>query len=181
MSKNKITFLIAFFCAVVYTGVLLTNPQIALSGGAQVGELQALGMSTELAAKVDQLYSSGVPVAPVYSSGVNAQLAAFVPTAAATPVTNVNFIKPGLNIVPTAAVGAGMFIGVATPVVGQQFVVVNSGPNAVRLKAAGGATLNGAQAGGFIVVQSLATVNCYTASAGNQVCTQPVIPTPQAP
>lgn len=177
--KNFI--LSALIAGVCLSAWILTRPHLALSGSAQVSQLQALGMSTELAGKVDSLYSSAVPVAPVYSSGVNAQLAAFVPTAVATPVINTNLIRPGLNIVPTVAANAAMFIGVATPVVGQQFVVVNSGPNAVRLKAAGGATLNGAQAGGFISVASLATVNCYTASATNQVCTQPVIPTPSAP
>ncbi len=177
----KKVFLTAVICGVIASSFILTRSQVALSGSAQVAELQSLGMATELAAKVDQLYSSSVPVAPVYRSGVNAQLAAFVPTVAATPVANVNLIRPGLNIVPTAAANTALFIGVATPVVGQQFVVTNSGPNAVRLKAAGGATLNGATAGGFISVASLATVQCYTASASNQVCLQPVIPTPAGP
>ncbi len=167
--------------SVIVSGIVLSRPNFAISGSAQISQLQGLGMSTELAAKVDELYSSSIPVAPVYQSGVNAQLAAYVPTAVSTPVINVNLIKPGLNIVPTVAANAAMFIGAATPVVGQQFVVVNSGPNAVRLKAAGGATLNGAQAGGVLSIAANATVQCYTASASNQVCTQPVIPTPIAP
>lgn len=181
MSKNKITFLIAFFCAVVYTGTLLVNPQVALSGGAQIGQLQALGMSTELAAKVDELYSSAIPVAPVYSSGVNAQLAAYVPTLAATPVTGTNRYLPGLNIIPTNAANNAGFLGASTPVVGQQFRIVNASGAAQRIKASGGATLNGATAGGYISIASLATVDCITASATNQVCLQPVIPTPAGP
>ncbi len=165
------------------TGVawLLSNPHIALSGGAQVAQLQALGMSTELAGKVDQLYSSAVPVSPVYSSGVNAQLAAYVPTLAATPVVGTNQFLPGLNIIPTNAASNAAFIGVSTPVVGQQFRIVNASGAAQRIKAAGGATLNGATAGGYISIASLATVDCITASATNQVCLQPVIPTPAGP
>jgi hypothetical protein len=178
---NKKIILIALLCAVASAGSILSRPDFALSGGAQVGQLQALGMATELAAKVDQLYSSAVPVAPVYSSGVNAQLAAYVPTMAATPVINTNIIKPGLNIVPTAAANTAAFIGVSTPVVGQQFVVVNASGAAVRLKAAGGATLNGATAGGYISVANLATVRCTTVSSSNQSCEQPVIPTPAGP
>lgn len=113
--------------------------------------------------------------------GEYVQMAAFVPTTAATPVAGTNIVKPGLNVVPTAAANDALFIGASTPVVGQQFRVVNSGPNAVRLKAAGGATLNGATAGGYITVATLATVDCITASATNQVCQQPVIPTPAGP
>jgi hypothetical protein len=179
--KSKNIFLAALFCAVVYAGSILARPEIALSGGAQVAQLQALGMATELAARVDSLYSSAVPVAPVYSSGVNAQLAAYVPTLAATPAAGTNQYLPGLNIIPTNAANNAGFLGVATPVVGQQFRIVNASGAAQRIKAAGGATLNGVQAGGFISIASLATVDCITAAAGNQVCLQPVIPTPQAP
>ena len=177
----KKVFLAALTCGVIASAFVFGRAEIALSGSAQIAELQNLGMSTELAAKVDQLYSSSVPVAPVYRVGVNAQLGAHVPTPAATPVANVNRVLPGLNIVPTAAANTAMFIGAATPVPGQQFVVTNSGPNAVRLKAAGGATLNGATAGGFISLAANATVQCYTASPSNQTCLQPVIPTPAGP
>jgi hypothetical protein len=104
-----------------------------------------------------------------------------VPTMAATPVVGTNVFSPGLNVVPTAAANTAAFLGAATPVPGQEFIINNSGPNAVRVKAAGGATLNGATAGGYISVPTLATVRCITASATNQVCLQPVVPTPAGP
>lgn len=124
------------------------------------------------------------------TSGVNFQVpglglnfgAGYVPTPAATPVGGTNLVKPGYNVVPTAAANAAMFIGAATPIPGQVFVVTNSNSaNAVRLKASGGATLNGATAGGYISLAALATVTCRTQSVSNQVCEQPVIPTPAGP
>ena len=116
-----------------------------------------------------------------FSSGANSVLTAYVPTMVATPVTGTNFFAPGLNIIPTAAANTAAFIGPATPVAGQQFRIVNASGAAVRAKAAGGATLNGATAGGYISIANLATVDCITASTGNQVCLQPVIPTPAGP
>jgi hypothetical protein len=134
------------------------------------------------------IVAAGTPVAYVDSasgisaaSGYGVKLAAYVPTAVATPVAGTNIIKPGLNVVPTNAANNALFIGAATPVPGQHFVVNNAAGAAIRLKAAGGATLNGATAGGYISVASLATVECFTASATNQVCLQPVVPTPAGP
>lgn len=102
-----------------------------------------------------------------------------VPTMAATPVVGTNEFYPGLNVVPTAAANTAAFLGPSTPIPNQRFLISNASGAAVRVKAAGGATLNGATAGGWISVASLATVECFTQSATNQVCMQPVIPTPQ--
>ena len=116
------------------------------------------------------------------SAGQGVTFSAFVPTMVATPVAGTNIFKPGLNVVPTAAANTAAFLGAATPIVGEHFIINNSNSaNAVRVKAAGGATLNGATAGGYISLAALATVECYTASSGNQVCQQPVIPTPAGP
>lgn len=115
------------------------------------------------------------------TAGTNSQLAAYVPTLAATPVVGTNMILPGLNVIPTAAANAAAILGPSTPVPGQQFRIVNSGPNSVRIKAGGGATLNGATAGGYIVLVTLAAVDCFTTSVTNHECLQPVIPTPAGP
>ena len=115
----------------------------------------------------------------VYANNVVVQ--PFAPTLAATPVAATNQFAPGLNVVPTIAANSAAFIGPATPVPGQQFTIHNVGTNAIRAKAAGGATLNGATAGGYISIASLATVECKTVSATNQICEQPVIPTPAGP
>ena len=172
-----------------------------------IRELMSLGMPGGLASKVDAIYSSAsaashlpktdntydlgsaskqwrnvyIGTKAVYAAGANAQLTGYVPTLVATPVAGTNVFQPGLNIVPTVAANTAAFIGPATPVPGQQFTIVNTGPNAVRAKAAGGATLNGATAGGYIAIASLATVDCVTTSTGNQSCRQPVIPTPAGP
>jgi hypothetical protein len=136
-----------------------------------------------------RLSSGSTPVAIVNTSkglafqtaGQNVSLAAFVPTMVATPVAGTNIFKPGLNVVPTAAANTAAFLGAATPIVGEQFRINNASGASVRVKAAGGATLNGATAGGYVVVPNLASVSCFTASATNQVCEQPVIPTPAGP
>lgn len=112
-------------------------------------------------------------------SGVSRAVA--VPTMASTPVAGTNEFYPGLNVVPTAAADTAALLGPSTPVPGQEFLISNNSGAAVRIKAAGGATLNGATAGGYITLASLATVECYTQSATNQVCLQPVIPTPAGP
>lgn len=137
------------------------------------GRLIGQGMSPELSRELTNFMGGdGIfqPVVPRY-----------VPTMAATPAAATNKFQPGLNVVPTAAANTAAFLGDATPVPGQHFVINNSMANAVRIKAAGGATLNGATAGGYIALPALATVDCYTASATNQVCMQPVIPTPAGP
>ena len=105
----------------------------------------------------------------------------FVPTMAATPVAGTNYFAPGLNVVPTAAANTAAFLGLATPVVGQQFSINNASGVSVRAKASAGLTLNGATAGGYIVIPNLATLDCETVSLTNQVCRQPVIPTPAGP
>lgn len=117
----------------------------------------------------------------VFAAGANDQLTPYAPVLAATPVAATNIFQPGLNVVPTFAANTAAFLGAATPIPGQQFKISNASSNSIRVKAAGGATLNGATAGGYIAVPNLATVECFTQSATNQVCEQPVIPTPAGP
>lgn len=147
---------------------------------------------------LDSQFSSAIPqsMVPATNSAINVGSSSkafetvwsesvsrppLTPTLAATPVAATNQFYPGLNIVPTIAANVAAFIGPATPVPGQEFIIVNEGANAIRAKAAGGATLNGATAGGYISIASKATVQCFTETTGNQVCLQPVIPTPAGP
>jgi hypothetical protein len=164
---------------VAHTGAKVLDD--AYSASVRTAPLPSGDNTIDLGSAAKAYKSVYVDTAVVYGIGANAQLAVYVPTMAATPVAGTNMIVPGLNIVPTAAANTAAFIGAATPVVGQQFVVVNNSGATVRLKASGGATLNGATAGGYIGVASLATVRCTTVSATNQTCEQPVIPTPIAP
>jgi hypothetical protein len=82
------------------------------------------------------------------------------------------------NAAPTANTAA--FVGVATPVAGTTFKVYNGSASSVYLKAAGGATINGAQAAGRFLLATLCTVDCVYSSATNLVCTPPVCATPLA-
>ena len=113
--------------------------------------------------------------------GGSAQVLGNTPTLAATPVAGTNMFLAGLNVVSSSTATHAAFLGKSTPVPGERFVIVNNTANIIRAKAAGGATLNGATAGGYIAIAALATVECVTASSGNQICQQPVIPTPAGP
>jgi hypothetical protein len=116
------------------------------------------------------------------SSGKNIDYAVAVPTMASTPVQGTNVFLPGLNVVPTAAANSSALLGVsATPVVGEHYIISNASGAQVRVKASGVATMNGATAGGYIVLPNLATIECFNQSVGNHVCLQPVIPTPAGP
>lgn len=118
----------------------------------------------------------------VYTPGTASAWVPYVPTLVATPVISTNSFLPGLNVIPTNAASNAAFLGAdATVVPGKYFVISNASGASQRIKAAGGATMNGATAGGYIVLASLATVECFNQSATNQVCLQPVIPTPAGP
>lgn len=114
----------------------------------------------------------------------------YVPTAAATPVTGTNLCAPGLCAIPTNAANNAVFIGAATPVAGTQFYIKNTNSaNAVRAKAAGGATINGAVAGGYIALVAGASMHCTYYTVGDLVCdtysngsgTTAALPTPAGP
>ncbi len=114
------------------------------------------------------------------TAGKYVQMAAAVPTMAATPVAGTNDIYAGLNIVPTAAANtAAMFA--ATPVVGTQYQIFNSGPNSVRIKGGGATTINGATAGGYVVMATLTNAYCVVTSASNINCSVAPAPTPAGP
>jgi hypothetical protein len=118
---------------------------------------------------------------PGLDAGTNFKLAPYSPVFAATPVAGTNIIKPGLNVVPTYAANHAAFIGQATVVPGEVFEVYNEGANSVRLKAAGGATLNGATAGGYLILATKLSATCKSVSATNQSCELSVNPTPAGP
>lgn len=141
-----------------------------------------------ISGKVVKLAVAGTPKVNVDADGLilNAGFGynlgtGYVPTLAATPVatTGANEFKPGLNIVPTHAANVAGFLGPKTPVPGQAFVVKNTAGASIRIKAAGGATMNGATAGGFIDLANLATAFCQTTSVSNQDCQLPAAPTAQ--
>lgn len=105
----------------------------------------------------------------------------YVPTMAATPVAGTNQILPGLNVIPTAAANtAAMFP--ATPVPDARYYIKNSnGTNSVRVKGGGATTINGATAGGYIVLAAGVSAMCRGTSTSNIDCYLPPQPTPAGP
>lgn len=114
------------------------------------------------------------------------------PVLISTPVTGTNKFLPGLNVVPpTATANTAAFVGDPTPTPGVPFSIYNASASTVRAKAAGGATINGAQAAGYMPLATLCTLDCeYTATTtfvagtptpGNLACRAPTCPTPVAP
>lgn len=112
-----------------------------------------------------------------------------VPVVAATPVTGTNFCGPGICAMPTFAAGGAVFVGAATPVAGTQFYIKNVSANTSRAKAAGGATINGAVAGGYIGLATGTSMHCTYFTVGDLVCdtystaggTTAALPTPAGP
>lgn len=115
------------------------------------------------------------------TAGMGVRLVTYVPTMAATPAAGTNVFQPNsLNVVPTAAANTAALLP-ATPIPGDTFEIVNSGPNAVRIKAGGAATMNGATAGGYVVLATLAKAYCSATAAANYNCELPAAPTPAGP
>lgn len=176
---KRVFFAVVFSCAVISVVAIAAAQTLRR-------DLVGLGVPPEVATELDKAIppayaTAGYTADLRFQAGTAPRQAPYVPTMAATPVVGTNEFRPGLNVVPTAAASTAAILGPSTPIPGQQFIINNSGPNAVFVKAAGGATLNGATAGGKISLATLATIHCWTASATNQVCQQPVIPTPSAP
>lgn len=134
--------------------------------------LIGLGMSPELSRELTTfLDSDGIyqPLSPRY-----------VPTMAATPVAATNKFQEGVNVVPTAAANTAALLP-ATPVPGQIFRIINSGPNAVRIKAGGAAAINGGSAGNYIPLATLQQAVCVTTGAAAHYCNVSTVPTPAGP
>lgn len=134
--------------------------------------LIGLGMSPELSRELTTfLDSDGIyqPLAPRY-----------VPTMAATPVAGTNKFQEGVNVVPTAAANTAALLP-ATPVPGQIFTIINSGPNAIRVKAGGAAAINGGSTGNYISVATLQQADCVTIGAAAHNCSIKTVPTPAGP
>jgi hypothetical protein len=104
------------------------------------------------------------------------------PVLISTPTPGTNVFMPGLNVIPaTATANTAAYLGVTTPTPGSQYDIYNASASTVRAKAAGGATINGATAGGYITIPTLAMAHCHYTSATNVACTPPVALTPQGP
>ncbi len=134
------------------------------------------------------LVAAGTPVAEIDTNGIEFQSGfapKLVPNSApifvSTPVTGTNYVPPGFSLVAaTATANTAAFVGAATPVAGTTFKVYNASASTVYLKAAGGATINGAEAAGRFTLATKCVVDCIYASATNLVCTPPVCATPLA-
>jgi hypothetical protein len=124
--------------------------------------------------KVVSLYGPLVWPTP----GAFVRMPSNVPTMAATPAAGTNAFLPGMNPVPTAAANTAALLP-ATPVPGDQFHIVNTGPNTVRVKSGGSATMNGATAGGWIALATLQSAFCWASTTSNYQCEAPPAPTPQ--
>lgn len=136
-----------------------------------------------------KLVAAGTPVANIdsggitYPAGKGPKLAVNSPVLISTPVAGTNYFYEGLNVVPaTATANTAAFVGAAlTPTPGAEIKIYNASASTVRAKAAGGATINGATAGGYITIATLASVTCRYTSSTNLNCDVPVALTPQGP
>jgi hypothetical protein len=114
------------------------------------------------------------------TSGKNVRLAPYTVTAAATPAAGTNDVVVGYNIVPTAAANAGAILK-ATPSAGDTSIIFNSGPNAVRVKAGAGGTINGSTAGAYIPLATKQIAKCQNVDGTDWACSLSSVPTPAGP
>lgn len=181
-----------------------------------ISTLANVGMSPELATQVNAIYSTAINASEIpatdniydlgsaskqwrnayigtnviFASGANIQRAVYAPNAAATPVLNTNLCATGLCVVPTTAANNAVYIGIKTPIVGSEFYIKNNNTaNLIRAKVSGGATINGAVAGGYIGLAAGTSMHCIYYSATDLTCdtyttaagTTAVLPTPAGP
>lgn len=189
--------------AIVALGSLLANTEyVQFANQAGSGIIDALTVNgtddTELNADTGDLIHLAVAKTPIAIMGVsgfttlpiagNASVAAdksfvfaaSVPTMASTPIAGTNDFKLGLNVIPTAAANTAALL--PTPVAANVSAsMINSGPNAVRVKAGGTNTINGSAAGAYIPLATMARVDCFAESATNWRCGSAVVPTPAGP
>ena len=157
-----------------------TVPMLGIDANGNTVQNALSGKASIMAVAKTPIAQADASGLSLVGSGAGIKYHAYVPTLAATPAA-ANQYRPGLNVVPTNAANNAAFLGAATITPGEEFIITNNAGAAVRVKASGGATLNGATAGGYISVANLATVICRSASTTNQTCEQPVIPTPAGP
>lgn len=185
-----------------YLGAKTTDGQTTVpvlgvdsSGNTQVNALS--GKTVVLSAAKTPVLSASTSGLTVPTGGITLSTAGsylnpgiYVPTAVATPVTGTNLCPPGICAVPTNAANNAVFVGAATPVAGTQFFIKNTnGTNLVRAKAAGGATINGATAGGWIGLAAGTSMHCMYYTVGDLTCdtystaggTTAALPTPAGP
>lgn len=119
------------------------------------------------------------------SAGQSALQVPFTATAVATPVTGTNFCPAGPCVIPTNAANNAVFIGAATPTPGAIYYIRNANDtNLVRAKAAGGSTINGSVAGGYIGLAANTSMICQQITAADLTCngySGGAIPTPAGP
>ena len=106
--------------------------------------------------------------------------APYTATFAATPAAPANVILGRVAIVPTAAANAAGLLK-PTPQVGDFVTIFNSGPNAVRIKAGGAATINGSSAGGYIPLATQQGAECLATGSAAWFCALNTVPTPAGP
>lgn len=101
-------------------------------------------------------------------------------TPAATPVEGTNDCKVRVCIVPTAAASAAIGLP-SSPTAGEVHTIINTGPNAVRVKAYGTPGINGAAAGTYIPLATFQQADCVASSTTAWQCSLETVPTPAGP
>lgn len=121
------------------------------------------------------------------SRGQSIQHTVYLVTPLASPTIGSNIVLPGYNVFPpTPTANAAAILEPSTgsnttPVPGQCMEFYNPGAATVRVKAGGGATMNGATAGGYVAVATLTSGKCCATSTSNYACVLHTNPTPAGP
>lgn len=134
-----------------------------------------------------ELVYAGTPVARVGANGLQPAdgkgfiTEPYTAVFAATAVAGTNILKPGYNIAAaTATANHLVLVGSATAIPGAAYEFYNASGASLKLKAPPGITMNGATAGGTLVVATRISASCFVTDALNIDCRLNVNPTPAA-
>lgn len=177
---------------IIFAFLVLASSAVAQVPGGQVqvsGKSVTLTGIDDATGNVSIAVPNATPVFKLFTGGSqriqidgkgNTALAPVVPTMASTPVAGTNDFKGVVNVVPTAALNTAALLP-ASPTAGDLKIIVNNGPNAVRVKAGGTDTINGGSAGNYIPLATMQQAECVAMSTSAWNCSLQTVPTPAGP
>jgi hypothetical protein len=153
--------------------LFLIVPSVAF-GQNNVSDLIGLRMSTELASKIDQIYSSAVGTDQVFTGTAQPKFPAapvITPATAATAVAAAPLTRRNSILAAGAPTAAFVALPAATAVVGESYTIYNQGSNPLQIVPGAGNTANVAGATTPFACATAKECECVGLTSTNFGCT----------
>ena len=191
MKLNLQKLVFSLLAVVLLPAILLAEPNGYLTYKSGTPEfMSATGFKLKLSSQSTdgvQIQVAGTPVVlygvngPAYQAGKGEIQSVNQVVFAATAVAGTNQLVQGYNIPgATATANHLVLVGSATAIPGAVYDFYNQSTATLKLKMPPGITMNGATAGGTLLVATLISARCIVTSATNIDCRLNVNPTPAA-